>query len=184
MNGRLLNMLPREEKFYKSIDNISSRDQIINYSTEFFNYLEPRGTAPHNLLLKLGTPIMLLRKLDPPKLCNSTRLTIKWMMSHVLKATIISGKYAGVNSFNPRIPMRPTDLPFEFERLQFPVRICFAMSINKSQGKSLKVVGLNLADPEFYPGQLFVGLQKLEILMVSSFLHQREKPRILCTLKH
>lgn len=35
-----------------------------------------------------------------------------------------------------------TDMPFEFKRLQFPVRLAFAMSINKAQGQSLKVVGI------------------------------------------
>ena len=105
-------MLPRKEKVYKSFDNISSRDQIINYPIEFLNSLEPTGTAPHNLLLKFGAQIMLLCKLDPPKLCNSTRLAIKRMMSHVLEATIISGKYAGLNCFIPRIPIRPTDSTF------------------------------------------------------------------------
>ena len=104
---------------------------------------------------------MLLRKLDPPKLCNGTRLTRKRMMSHVLEATIISGKCAGMNCFIVRIPMRPTVLPFEFQRLQFPVRLCFAMKINKSQGQILKVVGLNLADPVFSHDQLYVGLSRV-----------------------
>ena len=40
--------------------------------------------------------------------------------------------------------MIPTDMPFEFKRLQFPIRLAFAMTINKSQGQSLKVCGLNL----------------------------------------
>ena len=161
MNRRLLNMLPEEEKIYKSTDNISSRDKIINYPTEFLNSLEPIGTAPHNLLLKLGTPIMLLRNLDPPKLYNGTILIVTRMMSHVLEATIISGRYAGVHCFIPRIPVRPTDLPFEFERLQFSVRLCFAMTINKSQGQSFKVVGLNLTDPVFTHGQLYVGISSV-----------------------
>ena len=99
---------------------------------------------------------MLLRNLDPPKLCNGTRLTIKIMMSNVLEATIIFGKYAGVNCFIPRIPMRPTDLPFEFERLQFPVRLCFAMT-----KRTVKVIGLNLANPAFSYGQLYVGLSRV-----------------------
>ena len=112
MNVRLLNMLPGEEKVYKSIENIVSKDQIINYPTELLNSLEPTGTTPHNLILKFGAPIMLLRNLNPPKLCNGTRLIINRMMSHVLEATIISGKYEGVNCFIPRTPMRPTDLPY------------------------------------------------------------------------
>uniref|UniRef100_A0A2H1VCF4 SFRICE_038769 n=1 Tax=Spodoptera frugiperda TaxID=7108 RepID=A0A2H1VCF4_SPOFR len=40
--------------------------------------------------------------------------------------------------------MIPTDMPFEFKRLQFPILLAFAMTINKSQGQSLKVCGLNL----------------------------------------
>ena len=82
-------------------------------------------------------------------------------MSHVLEETVISGKCAGVNCFTPRIPMRPIDLPFEFERPQFPVRRCIAMTKNKFQRQSLKVVGLNLVEPVFPHGQLYVGLSRI-----------------------
>lgn len=50
---------------------------------------------------------------------------------------------------SPEITMRPTELTFEFERLQFS-----AMTINKSLGESLEVVGLNLSDPFFSYDQL------------------------------
>lgn len=161
INSRLLNRLPGEIILYNSVDTICSQDEVTNYPTEFLNSLEPPGTPPHSLFLKLGAPIMLLRNLDPPKLCNGTRLTIKNMMPHVLEATIMSGKYAGLHCFIPRIPMRPQELPFEFERLQFPVKLSFAMTINKSQGQSLKVVGLNLSKPVFSHGQLYVGLSRV-----------------------
>ena len=45
MNVRPLNMLSGEENVYKSIDNISSRDQIINYPTEILNGLEPTDSS-------------------------------------------------------------------------------------------------------------------------------------------
>ena len=153
-NIRLLNMLPGEEKVHKSINNISSRNQIIDYPTEFLNSLEPTEIPPHDILPKLGALIMLLCNLNSPKLCNGTRLTIEWMMSYVLEATIIFGKYAGVNCFIPRILRKSTDLSFEFERLQFLVRLCFAMTINKSQGQSL-------TDPVFSHRQLYVGLSRV-----------------------
>jgi hypothetical protein len=35
----------------------------------------------------------------------------------------------------PHIPMVPTDMPFK--HLLFPVRLTFAMTINKAQGQSL-----------------------------------------------
>lgn len=40
--------------------------------------------------------------------------------------------------------MIATDMPFEFEKLQFPIPIAFAMAINNSHGQSMKVCGINL----------------------------------------
>lgn len=56
--------------------------------------------------------------------------------------------------------MMTTDLTFEFKRLQFPIRLAFAMTINKSQGQTLKVVGLNLQNPCFSHGQLYVACSR------------------------
>ena len=45
-------------------------------------------------------------------------------------------------------------------RRQFPIRLCFAMTVNKSQGQSLKNVGLDLRSPVFTHGQLYVALSR------------------------
>ena len=50
---------------------------------------------------------------------------------------------------------------FDFKRLQFPVHISFARSINKAQGLTLKVVGLNLETQCFSYGQLYVGCSQV-----------------------
>jgi len=39
------------------------------------------------------------------------------------------------------------DIPFKFQRRQFSITLCFAMTINKSQGRSLSKVGLYLPRP-------------------------------------
>ena len=65
-------------------------------------------------------------------------------MKNIIEAAILTGKHQGENVLLPRIPMIPTDTPFEFKRLQFPVQLAFAMTINKAQGQSLQVCGLNL----------------------------------------
>ncbi|KAJ8891306.1 hypothetical protein PR048_010822, partial [Dryococelus australis] len=70
-------------------------------------------------------------------------------------------KYKGEDVFIPRIPMIPTDIPFEFKRLQFPVRLAFAMTINKSQVQSLSVCDIKLENPCFSHGQLYVACSRV-----------------------
>jgi len=57
--------------------------------------------------------------------------------------------------------MTSSNLPFSLKRVQFPVRVCFCMTINKSQGQSLKVAGLDLTTPCFAHGQLYVGCSRV-----------------------
>jgi ATP-dependent DNA helicase PIF1 len=111
---------------------------------EFLNSLDVSGNLPHNLQLKVGSIIIMLRNLNCPKLCNGTQLSFKKLMNNVIQATIIKGNFKGEEVLIPRIPIIPTDLPFQFKRIQFPVQLAFAMIINKSQGKSLGVCGINL----------------------------------------
>ena len=49
----------------------------------------------------------------------------------------------------PRIRLlpNPETLPVPLKRLQFPVRLVFAMTINKSQGQSVEHVGINQCSP-------------------------------------
>nr|XP_042911033.1 neurogenic locus Notch protein-like [Parasteatoda tepidariorum] len=76
---------------------------------------------------------------------------------------IITGHSTGNSVLIPRIPIISSDNPFQFKQLQFPVPLSFAMSINKSQGQSLKVVGLDLQKPSFSHGQLYVGCSKVDV---------------------
>ncbi|GFU25446.1 ATP-dependent DNA helicase [Trichonephila clavipes] len=113
--------VPSETTTYKSIDTMENQDEVVNYPTEFLNSLDLSGMPPHVLTLKIGVPIILLRNINPPRLCNGTRLSVKKMMNNVIEATILTGKFKGEDVLLPRIPMIPTNMPFEFKRLQFPV---------------------------------------------------------------
>jgi len=79
---------------------------------------------------------------------------------NVLEATVLTGNGKGINIYIPRIPIRPTDLPFKFERLKFPLKLAFAFTINKSQGQSLKCTGVLLDEPCFSHGQLYVACSR------------------------
>ncbi|KAF0767637.1 ATP-dependent DNA helicase RRM3-like, partial [Aphis craccivora] len=76
-------------------------------------------------------------------------------------ATIITGCAQGESTFIPRIPLLSSNYPFEFKRLQFPIKVSFAMTINKSQGQSLKIAGIDLSDDCFTHGQFYVACSRV-----------------------
>lgn len=161
INFKIQETLPGELISFKSIDTVVDENESVNYPTEFLNSLDLPGLPPHNLRLKIGSPIILLRNLNAPRLCNGTRLVIKKIMGNVIEATILNGKFRGDNVLLPRIPMIPTDVPIQFKRLQFPIRLAFAMTINKSQGQTMTICGLDLENPCFSHGQLYVACSRV-----------------------
>ncbi len=125
------------------------------YSVEFLNTLQFDDIANHKLELKVGVPILLLRNLNQSiGLCNGTRLIVKRLGQCVIEAEIITRNNVGKRVFIPRIIMSPseTDWPFVLRRRQFPVRVAFAITINKSQGQTFNNVRVYLPSPVFYHG--------------------------------
>ncbi|XP_050064351.1 ATP-dependent DNA helicase pif1-like [Aphis gossypii] len=161
INFQVQQLLPGDLVSFKSIDTVVDENESVNFLIEFLNSLDIPGMPPHNLRLKIGSPIILLRNLNPPQLCNGTRLVIKKITGNILEATILSGKFKGKVVLLPRIPMIPSDSTIPFKRLQFPIRLAFAMSINKSQGQTMSICGLDLENPCFSHGQLYVACSRV-----------------------
>jgi ATP-dependent DNA helicase PIF1 len=160
LNLKIQHLLSGDLVSYKSIDTVcvlQYATEAINYPTELkteLNSLDLSGMPLHNLQLKIGSSVIFLHNLNPPWLCNGTRLVIKKLMKNVIEAMILNGKCRDENILLPRILIIHINVSIQFKRLQFPIRLAFEMTINKSQGQTMYVCGLDLSTPCFSHGQL------------------------------
>ena len=145
-----------------SADTLENPNDAFRFNTEYLNTLQPNGFPEHTLTLKAGLPLMLLRNVNPRQgLCKGTRLIYDKTIDNKLIQCRIVGSERVV--LIPRITFIPKagDFPFEWQRRQFPIRIAFATTINKSQGQSLKDVGVWLRGQVFGHGQLYVASSRV-----------------------
>jgi ATP-dependent DNA helicase PIF1 len=86
---------------------------------------------------------------DPAnELCNGMRV-IHNFQKNVIDAEIVLEQHTRKRVFLPRIPLRRWDVHFQFKRNKFPIRLSFAMTINKAQGQTISNVGIFLPDAVF-----------------------------------
>jgi len=168
INNTILNSLGgpnAEERVYESADRVAEDGEGLatDLPPAYLATLSPSGMSPASLRLRKGAPIMLLRNLYAQHgLCNGTRMVVVRLLKHGIVARIDGGDFDGDVHFIPRIDCSSNDreLPFKLFRRQLPVRLCFAMTINKSQGQTLDTVGVDLRTPVFTHGQLNVSLSR------------------------
>ena len=168
INEKMLSDFPGEEKSFLSADSVKENNENgegeLMYPVEYLNSINCSGLPLHKLQLKVGCPVMILRNLNAGEgVCNGSRGIVTRMSNRVLEVRLLTGDHAGKSTFIPRLSITPStsQVPFEFCRRQFPVKVCFAMSINKSQGQSVKHVGLDLRNAVFTHGQFYVASSRV-----------------------
>jgi hypothetical protein len=178
INDRILNLLDGETKTYQSADSLISEDPDVddgNFPVELINSYTPSGFPPHTLRLKVGAMVLLLRNIDTSNgLCNGSRLAVTRCLENLIEVQVIDGRFAGVTHVLHRYVMVESEynVAIRIKRVQFPIRLAYALTINKSQGQTLDKIGLYLPTPVFSHGQLYVafsrtrGFENIKVLIV------------------
>ena len=91
-------------------------------------------------------------------------MVLLWATERVLEVQLLGSDHNGQIALISHITLTPSakssNHAFVLRHHQFPVKLAFAMLINKAQGQSLKYVGINLCIPVFSHGQLYVTLSQ------------------------
>jgi ATP-dependent DNA helicase PIF1 len=106
---------------------------------------------------------MLLRNLNYSKgLANSSRMVLTRVHSRLLKRKLLGDKFYRQFCLISRVKLDTDADHFpRFSRKQFPVKICYAITIYKSQSQSLKRVSVDFCRPCFIYSQLYVALSRV-----------------------
>eukprot|EP00980_Cylindrotheca_fusiformis_P017430 scaffold5420_cov77-Cylindrotheca_fusiformis.AAC.4 len=151
------------QRTYYSIDSECDIEgnPIDDLPPEVLHQTNRPGMPLHELRLKEGAIVMCLRNMSR-EVCNGTKLQILKFHNYLLDCKILVGPGIGKKIALPRIKLRDTSNArvFCLQRLQFPITLAYAMTIDKSQGQSLNTVGLSLQTQCFAHGQLYTALSR------------------------
>ncbi|KAK3838924.1 MAG: hypothetical protein J3R72DRAFT_525475 [Linnemannia gamsii] len=126
------------------------------------HWLNPEGMPPHELFLRVGHPVILLKTIGP-RFQAGTRMIIRRLNDFSITAEAIldpSSKYSEPPIVTiPRMEIQSPnahDIGCLFTRLQLPIKHAFALSLGDAVGKGFTgLVGVDLRCSVDQPRQLY-----------------------------
>ena len=164
LNWLVLSKFPCDKEDHREyLSHDESKEESTVFDIDLIHRDTPPGFPQHVLELKKGVLVMLLRNLNPSEgHCNGSRYVISNLMKNLIECEAVTGKNKGTRVLFPRIYFQTLEnYHLNFVRHQFPLKLAFAMTANRSQGQSMKKVGIYLPTPFFSHGQLYVACSRV-----------------------
>lgn len=154
-------MVDGEERRYVSTNTVlsDSHQRDDPYPEEYLAGIKESGLPAHMIRLKVGVPIIALRNITKG-VYNGTRMVVTKLLQHSIRARVLHGPSAGKEIPISRAKLDQKMDGFHLQRCQLPIRVAFAITINKAQGLTLRRVGVYLEEDVFSHGQLYVGFSR------------------------
>jgi hypothetical protein len=164
LNAEMLEHIPGETVYSMSIDECTDDKDSGQIDVDMLNKTNVSGLPPHELPLKVGASIILIRSLNPNKgFCNGTRCIIRQIKNNLLHASQLNASPNSPDILIPRIPMKSDQTKknfVPFTRRQYPILLAYYLTFNRSQGQTLDSVGLFLPCSVHTHGQFYTGTSR------------------------
>lgn len=164
INNHILDLLPNQAHTLNSVNTLikSNPTDIAEVaSVEFLQSIDVPGVPPHSLNLKVGCIVMFIRNVNfDSGIVNGRKGIVRAISSRIIDVQVLAPGSPLVKIPRILFEVKVGKKGMSFHRRQFPLRVCYAMTINKSQGQTLARVGLDLRSDVFCHGQLYVALSR------------------------
>lgn len=165
VNDAVFEKIQGDINYSFAADDLSECLQPDCYPCEYVASLAIHGCPPAMLPLKIKARYMIMRNLNPPDVCNGIMAELIRFTRFNCSLKLLSGSGKGSIICLPRctfyVASEVSGLPFNFKRRQFPIMPAYCLSVHKSQGQTLQVIGLVGDSDAFSHGQLYVAMSRV-----------------------
>jgi ATP-dependent DNA helicase PIF1 len=133
-------------------------------------FYRANGVPDHRLTLKRGDLCFVMRTLNrKEKLANNTRVEVLEIYRYSIKVRTLD-EYPK-EFLIPRIKfnIKLKFGGFILTRTQFPLRLAYAMTKNKSQGQTIRYTLNDIRHPPFSHGHLYVSMSRADDALLTAF---------------
>ena len=181
-NSVIQEMNPHPAYILSSVDKVKDIDDphgILQrmISESVLERFQRPGVPHHRIVLKKDDICMVMRNLNKREgIAKNTRVKIVHISQYVIRVCTLGANPKFYNV--PRIPFTVT-LPYgrsiKMVRKQFPLRLAYSMTYNKSQGQEFDKVVVDIRKNPFTHGHLYVALSRIRIAKNIRLFTERNK---------